>query len=81
MWGYLAKVPVLLPKKTKLGSKIVDCVFIGYVLNSSAYNFLVYKSKISDIHVNIILNQEMMCSLKTSFCTNRKKIRLLGKKI
>jgi len=33
----------------------VDCIFIGYALNSSAYSFLVYKSEISDIHVNMII--------------------------
>ena len=31
MWGCLAKVLALLPKKTKLGAKTMDCVFIGYV--------------------------------------------------
>jgi len=33
----------------------MDCVFIGYALNSSAYKFLVHKSKIPDIHVNMII--------------------------
>ena len=45
MWGYLAKVMAPTPKKIKIGSKTVDCVFIGYAQNSSAYRFLVYKSK------------------------------------
>jgi len=55
MWGYLAKVITPLPKETKLGAKIMDCIFIGYALNSSAYRFLVHKSKKSDIHVNMII--------------------------
>ncbi|OMO62209.1 Zinc finger, CCHC-type [Corchorus capsularis] len=55
VWWCLAKVAVPLPKKTKIGPKTVDCVFIGYAHNSSAYRFLVYNSKISDIHKNTIM--------------------------
>lgn len=33
------------PKRTKLGPKTVDCVFIGYAKNSNAYRFLVIDSK------------------------------------
>jgi len=33
----------------------MDCIFIGYVLNSSAYRFLVYTAEIPDIHVNMII--------------------------
>ena len=51
MWGCLAKVLAPLPKKTKLGARTMDCIFIGYALNSSAYRFLVHKSEIPDIHV------------------------------
>ena len=43
------------PKKTKIGLKTVDCVFIGYANNSSAYRFLIYKSDIPDMHVNTIV--------------------------
>jgi len=35
-------------KKTKLGSKMVDCIF-SY--NSSVYSFIIHKSEILDIHV------------------------------
>ena len=55
MWGCLAKVAVLTPKKVKIGPKIVDCIFIGYAQNSSAYRFLVYKFEILDIHKNTIM--------------------------
>ena len=51
-WGCLAKVAVPPPKKEKIGPKTVDCVFIGYAQNSSAYRFLVYESAIPDIHKN-----------------------------
>ena len=37
MWGCLAKVVVPTPKKVKIGPKTVDCIFIGYAQNSSAY--------------------------------------------
>ena len=53
--GCLAKVLAPLPKKTKLGTKTMDCVFIGYILNSNVGRFLVYKSKVPDIHVNMII--------------------------
>ena len=39
VWGCLAKVEVPVPKKTKIGLKTVDCVFISYAQNSSAYRF------------------------------------------
>ena len=55
MWECFAKVPAPLPKKTKLGSKTVDCIFLCYVLNSSAYSFLVHKSEILNMHVHMII--------------------------
>ena len=55
MWGCLAKVLIPLPKRIKLGHKTIDCVFIGFANASVAYRFLVYKSEVHDIHVNIIL--------------------------
>ena len=55
MWGCLAKVAVLTPKKVKIGPKTVDCIFIGYEQNSSVYQFLVYKSEVLDIHNNKIM--------------------------
>ncbi|KAM1158977.1 hypothetical protein ACFX19_032768 [Malus domestica] len=55
VWGCLTKVQVPLQKRTKLGPKTIDCVFIGYANNSAAYRFVVVKSSISDIHVNTIL--------------------------
>ncbi|KAL2505529.1 Uncharacterized protein Adt_21150 [Abeliophyllum distichum] len=55
VWSCLAKVAVLTPKKVKIGPKTVDCIFIGYAHNSSAYRFLVLDSKISDIHKNTIM--------------------------
>jgi hypothetical protein len=50
----LAKVNVPISKKRKLGPKTVDCVFLGYAHHSIAYRFLVVKSEVSDMHVDII---------------------------
>jgi len=55
VWGCLAKVEIRKPKKVKIGPKTIDCVFMGYTHNSSAYRFLVYKSEIDDIHENTII--------------------------
>ena len=66
MWRCLAKVMVPIPKKIKIGPKTIDCIFIGYAINSSAYHFLVHKYDIPDIHVNIIIE-----SRNASFFENK----------
>ena len=55
MWECLAKVAVPTPKKMKIGPKMMDCIFIGYALNSNAYRFLVHESENPDIHKNTIM--------------------------
>ena len=55
VWRGLAKAAVHIPKKVKIGQKTVDCVFIGYAHNSSAYRFLIHKSDIPNMHVNTII--------------------------
>ena len=55
VWGCLAKAMVPIPKRIKIGPKTIDCIFIGYAINSSAYRFLVHKYDIPDIHVNTII--------------------------
>jgi hypothetical protein len=50
-WGCLAKVNVPFNKKRKLGPKTVDCVFLGYAINSVGYRFLVVKSRVPDMRV------------------------------
>jgi hypothetical protein len=42
-------------KKHKLGPKTVDCVFLGHAHHSIACRFLVIKSEIPDVHVDIFL--------------------------
>ena len=46
VWGCLAKVMLLDPKKRKIGFKTSDCMFLGYVEHSVAYRFLVLKSDV-----------------------------------
>ena len=52
VWGCLANVAIPSPKKTKIGPKTIDCIFIGYENNSSAYQFLIHKSEHFEMHVN-----------------------------
>ncbi|GJX42164.1 retrotransposon protein, putative, ty1-copia subclass [Tanacetum coccineum] len=53
--GCLAKVAVPTPKAQKIGPKSVDCIFIGYAKNSTAYRFIVHESKNPDIQKNTIM--------------------------
>ncbi|GJZ23366.1 pol polyprotein [Tanacetum coccineum] len=52
LWGCLAKVQIPLPKRTKLGPKTVDCVYLGPAKNSAAYrikrNIFSYPRKDND---------------------------------
>jgi hypothetical protein len=41
-------------QETKIGTKTVDCVFLGYAHNSAAYRFLVSKSEFPDVQVNTL---------------------------
>ena len=56
-------VPIL--ERIKIRPKTIDCILIGYAINSSAYRFLVHKFDIPDIHVNTIIE-----SRNTSFFEN-----------
>ena len=55
VWGCLAKVLFLEPKKRKLGPKTFDTMFIGYAENSAAYRFLVTKLENNLVDVNTII--------------------------
>ena len=55
VWGCLAKVVVPPPKRIKMGSKLVDYVFIGFAYNSSAYRFLIHKYDILDMNAGTII--------------------------
>ena len=71
VWGCLAKVEVPKPKKVKIGPKTIDCIFIGYANNSSAYRFLVYKSEIPDVHDNTIIESRNAAFFETIFPYNK----------
>jgi hypothetical protein len=53
--GYLIKVNMSINMKRKLGPKTVDYVFLGYAHRNIGYRFLVIKSEIPDMHVDIFL--------------------------
>jgi transposase InsO family protein len=63
-WGCLAKVNVPISKKRKLGTKTMDCVFLGYAHHSIAYRFLVVKSEVPDMHVDKIFESRAATFLK-----------------
>jgi len=67
VWVCLTKLTILNLKLVKIGPKTVDCVFIGYTYNSSAYRFLVYKSNIKNIHPNIIMESRNATFFKDVF--------------
>ncbi|KAL0321308.1 UNVERIFIED_CONTAM: Retrovirus-related Pol polyprotein from transposon TNT 1-94 [Sesamum radiatum] len=74
VWGCLAKVEVPKPKQIKIGPKTIDCIFIGYANNSSAYRFLVHKSTILDIHENTIIESRNAIFFENIFpCKERKE--------
>ena len=51
----MAKFNILVLKKRKIGPKIVDCVFLDYAQNITAYRFLVVKSDSPDVSVYTII--------------------------
>jgi hypothetical protein len=71
--GCLAKVNVPINKKSKLGPKIVDCVFLGFAHRSIAYRCSVIKSDVSHVHVDTFLEShdvtffENIFSMKNSY--------------
>jgi hypothetical protein len=54
-WGCLAKVNVPINKKRKLGPKIVDCVFLGYVFHNIVYWSLIIHSRVPYMLVGTIM--------------------------
>jgi len=45
VWECLAKVQVTIPKRVKMGPKTMDCVSIGYAINSKACRYFIHKSE------------------------------------
>ena len=81
----MAKVVVPSPKTTKIGPKTVDCVFIGYTNNSSAYRFLVHRFENPDIHEYTIIESRnasfferiFPCKETVETSSNKKLLTLL----
>ena len=72
--GYLVKVTVPQPKKVKIGSKTIVCIFIGYAHTSStAYRFLVHELNILDIHKNMIMELRNASFFKDVFPCRSKE--------
>ncbi|GKA37244.1 pol polyprotein [Tanacetum coccineum] len=55
VWGCLAKVVMPTPKAQKIGPKSVDCIFIRYAKNNSAYHFIIHDLKNPDIQKNVVM--------------------------
>ncbi|GJZ77818.1 retrovirus-related pol polyprotein from transposon TNT 1-94 [Tanacetum coccineum] len=49
------KVAVPTPKAQKIGPKYIDCIFIGYAKNNTAYRFIVHELKNPDIQKNTVM--------------------------
>jgi len=58
----------------------MECIFISYTLNNSAYSFLVYKSEILD-HVKMIIESRDNVFFEDIFPYKRKENKTSEKKI
>ena len=58
MWGCLAKVLKPVPKRTRLGLKTIDCLFIGYAHNNATYRFLVLRDEGCLFEANTIIESK-----------------------
>ena len=58
----------------------MDCIFIGYTLNSSAYRFLIHKSEIPDIHVNMIIESRDVVFFEDIFPYKRETDKTSAKR-
>ena len=59
-------------KKVKIRPKTVDCIFISYAQNNSVYWFLVYGSKVSDVHKNTIIESRNALFVEHVFPCNSR---------
>ena len=66
-WGCLAKVNVPINKKRKLGSKTVDCVFLGYAIHIMGYRFLIINSGVPDVVVGTIMESRDVTFFRVNF--------------
>ena len=77
VWGCLTKVAVPPPKKVKIGPKTIDCIFICYAHNNTAYQFIVHELNIPNIHKNAIIESRNACFFEDVFpCRFREELSL-----
>jgi hypothetical protein len=60
-------VNVPINKKRKLGPKTVDCVFLGYVIHSVGYRFLIINSEIPNMHIGTIMESRDATFFRMNF--------------
>nr|GEU49399.1 retrotransposon protein, putative, Ty1-copia subclass [Tanacetum cinerariifolium] len=80
VWGCLAKIQIPLLKRTKLGPKTVDYVYLSPAKNSDAYRLLVYKSNVEDISNNTIIESAEAEFIKNIFLYKDKEKQILNPK-
>ncbi|GKA81409.1 retrotransposon protein, putative, ty1-copia subclass, partial [Tanacetum coccineum] len=73
------KVAVPAPKAQKIGPKYVDCIFIGYAKNNSAYRFIVHDSKNPDIQKNTVMESRNASFFENIFPCLSKETRSLSR--
>jgi hypothetical protein len=67
VWGYLAFYRVTNPKRTKLGSRAIKSVFVGYAENSKTYKLL-------DLDSNVIVESKDVEFIEDKFYNNSKLV-------
>jgi hypothetical protein len=60
-------VNVPINKKRKLGSKTVDCVFLGYAIHSVGFRFLIRNYGVPDMHVGTIMESRDATFFESEF--------------
>ena len=58
---------VPITKKCKFGPKTVDCIFLGYAIQSVGCRFLIVKSGVPDMHVGTIIECRDAIFFKKTF--------------
>lgn len=68
VWGCLAKAEASKPnKQVKINPSTIDCIFIGYINNSSTYRFLIHKSEILNVHEGTIIESKNASFFENAF--------------
>ena len=57
----------------KIRSKTIDCIFIGYAHNNTAYQFLIHELNIPDIHKNTLMESRNASLFEDVFLCKSKE--------